>query len=47
MLTGDLEAACSLLQAGVAKYPDFDKLWIMLVQIKETQARPHRMRSVC
>ena len=30
----DLDAAVKLLSMGVEKYPDFDKLWIMTVQVE-------------
>eukprot|EP00802_Teleaulax_amphioxeia_P004698 Tamp_04702.p1 GENE.Tamp_04702~~Tamp_04702.p1 ORF type:complete len:750 (-),score=187.85 Tamp_04702:197-2446(-) len=41
----DLDAAVKLLSMGVEKYPDFDKLWIMTVQIKEAQGKIEEARQ--
>lgn len=40
------EAERKILEEGIAKFPYFDKLWLMLGQLEERQTRPDAARQV-
>ena len=43
---GELDAAEALLRGGLAKFPDFDKMWIMLLQTHEAKKDVEGARAV-
>lgn len=43
---GDAGAEARVLQEGIAKFPYFDKLWLMLGQLEERRGAPDAARQV-
>lgn len=44
---GDALAEARVLKEGLAKFPYFDKLWLMLGQLEERQSKLDAARQVC